>query len=77
MNTKQLQARLIALAERLNGDMDDPDVVHRLRLLEPGIEQLEVAMTGIETKVDAVAQHRAELVDNHPKSRRRAVKTQH
>lgn len=59
MTATELKARLQAAAVRLTTDMDDPDVAHRLKLLLPGIEQLETTIAGLESKVTAVAEHRA------------------
>lgn len=58
MNAKDLRARLEKLAKRLDKSMDDPDVCHHLRRLEPGIEQLEEVVNGIESKVASVEQSR-------------------
>lgn len=59
MSASELKARLQAAAARITNDMDDPDVAHRLKLLVPGIEQLEAVVDGLESKVAAVAEHRA------------------
>lgn len=58
MSTKELSARLSALANRLTPAMDDPSVAHRLRLIAPGIAQLESVVTGLESKVAAEAEHK-------------------
>lgn len=61
MSTRELSARLQALANRITPAMDDPKVAHRLYLLEPGIAQLEAVVAGLESKVIAEAEHRKSI----------------
>lgn len=56
MKAKEIATKLNALAKRLTPAMDGEP--QRLRLIEPGLKQLESLVVGLESKLEANAEER-------------------